>query len=509
MSLLRQLSVLALYQVLGDRADSLMAFLAERLSDKSARLEQAMVRASEKAWNCLELALAGPTLLHSWQTVFSPRDEKTLQQNIQAFLSSIPHTDLPQDPARFCRSARAELHQARKLGLIPGDRASLADVALEHHRVLERCFEPMTYLERSQKVLSNLANELQKAGFTNLSVYVSLKPTGGQPLLVQLVHYFSRKEIEADAHLSSSLMLEKLARIDDTFRGSLDRLNHTLESQSAEFGILLSELGDTVSATHEGVRTVGQRVSETMELMSSTRDDVASLKRQLESQRIELQQLTALLRKMVDSAADVRQPRSLDEKTKPLDAVAAEKPSVSDSLDWSQVRILLEKAQQITQGEPHRRAEVSEVASRLAARAESFAATQQLVRELQAAASPALPITYSIPAEDWTSGLPERDAHLSQRSVQARLISPIFLEQGIDQGPSVDSNSGQSSSRNDALGHLSSDQTAREDIDAPKREEDRADRTNSISANPDRKRFLSPIFENFLEGNKVGSEQSE
>ena len=59
MSLIRQLSVLAVYQTLGDRADSLMFFLRERTDDHSQLLEKALCSASDRAWRCLEVALAG------------------------------------------------------------------------------------------------------------------------------------------------------------------------------------------------------------------------------------------------------------------------------------------------------------------------------------------------------------------------------------------------------------------------------------------------------------------
>ncbi|MCX7699879.1 MAG: hypothetical protein N2039_03290 [Gemmataceae bacterium] len=508
MSLMRQLSVLAIHQVLGDRAESLIGFLGERLSDKSARFEQAMARATEKAWNILDLALAGPAIRRSWRTVFSPRDEKTLQQNIYAFLSSIPEMHLPQDHATFCRLSRAELHQARKKGLIPGHRASLADVIHEHHRILEQCFEPVNHLKRSQQLLKNLADELSTAGFTNLAVFISLQPTGGQPLLVQLVHYFFRREIEADPALCSILTLEKLTNIDDSFRSTLDKLNHSLETHSAELQALLSDVGDTVSATHEGVQLVGRRMSETMELVSSTRDDVASLKHQLECQQVELQRLTALLQQMLESGGETRHAATPEGKSQSADVLAAETPTVSESLDWSQVRLLLAKAQQFTQAEPQRRAEVSELASRLAASAENFEATQRLVRELQAAENSIVPIPYDIPPRFSNRGSAEKRATTSERKTATQLISRIFLEGGLGACHPEGSTAGPSSKYDDNEASQSSSDLKAEGTNDSARMDDRSRCTNKKSTNLERKRFLSPIFDDFCDGDEGRSEQS-
>jgi len=58
MNLLQQLSVLAVYQFLGDRAESFMAFVENRFKDHAARLESALRTANERAWRTLEVALA-------------------------------------------------------------------------------------------------------------------------------------------------------------------------------------------------------------------------------------------------------------------------------------------------------------------------------------------------------------------------------------------------------------------------------------------------------------------
>lgn len=508
MSLMRQLSVLAIHQVLGDRADSLMGFLADRLSDKSARFEQAMTRATEKAWNLLDVALAGPTLLQSWKSVFSPRDEKTLKQNIHAFLSSIPQTDLPHDHSTFYRQSRAELHQARKMGLIPGHRATLADVIHEHQRILERCFEPLNHLKRSEQLLKNLADTLSKSGFTNLAVFISLQPTGRQPLLIQLVHYFFQREIESDSALSSILTLEKLTDIDDRFRNSLDNLTHSLEVHATELRTLLSDVGETVSATHEGVRLVDRRMSETMELVSSTRDDVASLKRQLECQQSELQRLTALLKQMLNSGGEPRRSSTHDEKAQSTDECNTETPLVSESLDWSQVRLLLAKAEEFTQVQPQRRAEVSELASRLAASAETFAATQRCFRELQAAETAIVPIPYDIPEQHSPRRASEKRTSTSQRKTRTQWISSIFLEGVGEDCDPKSSTIGPGCRKDDEVSQSSSNQKAEGSGDSAQSDE-ASQGTSKTLTNPHRRRFLSAIFDDVCEDHDGGPQQSK
>src|SRR5262249_14413696 len=136
MSLIRQLSVLAVCQILGDRADSILGFVGERFSDHGTRLEGALVKSNERAWRCLDGALAGDSFWDSARAMFTARDEQTLQRQIRAFLSSLSAAELPPgDAEAFRRLALADLKAVRKVGLVPGAEVSCRDVAGDHARV--------------------------------------------------------------------------------------------------------------------------------------------------------------------------------------------------------------------------------------------------------------------------------------------------------------------------------------------------------------------------------------
>src|SRR5262249_41684903 len=124
MNLFQEMSILAVRQFLGDRADSLLRFMGDRFSDHGVRLDGALHKANERAWSCLEVALAGTSWWSACKAVLTPRDEQGLQRHIQTFLASLPATEVPGDAETFRKRALADLRSARRVGLVPGPNLS-------------------------------------------------------------------------------------------------------------------------------------------------------------------------------------------------------------------------------------------------------------------------------------------------------------------------------------------------------------------------------------------------
>src|SRR5687767_11505167 len=120
MSLVRALSVLVVKQVLTDRAESLFGFLGDRFSDNARRLEKALHNSSARAWQALELALAGSSWWQAVTSTFTSHEEQGLVQHIRAYLTSLPPDVLPAREEAFRNRCLNDLRSARRVGLVPG-----------------------------------------------------------------------------------------------------------------------------------------------------------------------------------------------------------------------------------------------------------------------------------------------------------------------------------------------------------------------------------------------------
>lgn len=390
MSLLRQLSVLAMCQVLGDRADSLMGFLGERFKDHSLRLEGALGKASERAWRCLEVALAGDSFWDSCKSLLTPKDEQALQQQIRQFLTSLPANDLPADAGAFRKLALAELKTARKVGLIPGGEVKAQEVADDHARLFGRYGDPQSLLRRDRELLDGLAGVLHRDGYANLARYVSLRPADGQPLLVQAVRYFFRREVEADPRLATGLTMEKLDGLDAGLKAGFDDLHSALVG-------------------HES------KLTATLEVVTTTHDDVKTLRAQMEQQHEELRQLTALLKQLLPQAkAPPEEPAKLPAPAR--GPFAGGSPLDQHATEWTQLREVLGWAQRL----PPQRPEVTRVLDRLTETARQVESKRRTILHLEHAESgeDPLPILDALPVEE----PPPRPR------AKGRVISPLFQQ---------------------------------------------------------------------------------
>lgn len=410
MSLIRQLSVLAVCQVLGDRADSLMGFLGERFHDHSGRLERALANATERAWGCLDVALAGDSWLETVKSALAARDEQALRAQIRLFLASIPAAELPGDAVAFRRMARAELDHARKAGLVPGGGLAAPDVAGDHQRVFARYGDPQSLVRRDQELVAGMAALLVKAGYPTLGRYVGLRPPGGQPLLVQAVRYFFRREVEADAKLAAGLTMEKLDGLDAAVRAGMAQLHQAFDRH----GALLGGMAETLQATHQGVAA-------TMEVVTGTHDEVKTLRAQMEQQQEQLRQLTGLMERMLAQ--------------KPADPVPAKpaaglprSPLAGATAEWGQVRELLARVGTAE------RPDLSRLADKLTRKAEELETTRRTILRIEHAEAAPGPLPVYPGGGEILDALPA-DEPPKRRPAAGRLISPLFQNQPPKEEP--------------------------------------------------------------------------
>lgn len=332
MSLVIRLSVLAVHQVLGDRATSLFSFLEGQFSDQASRLDEALHRASDRAWRALELAAAGDSWWSACQGMFTPADEKALRRQVRAFLDSLPPTALPGESADFCRRVVAELKAARRVKLIPGGKASCKDVAgqLAGHDQDQQA-------RREQAEVAELIGTLRREGYADLAMFVGLRPQGGPPLLVAAVRYFFRREIEDDPKLAAGL--------------TSDRLEGLASGQKAGFDGLFEALSAQGGRLEEMLDTVGTQVALTREAAEDARDGVASM-------REDMRRMEALLQRLMEQRAPalaappppaapptpVSVSPIVTERHAPVSGTSPTVVATTEEVpDWEQVRRLLKR----------------------------------------------------------------------------------------------------------------------------------------------------------------------
>ena len=268
MGIVRSLSVLALRQVAHGAThaaglvgvEAVARFLGQHFTDHSQRLVVALRGANERAWQALEVALAGESL---WGKL-DDADDRAFRQQVRAFLDAAPLGGLPSHGLEFRQQTLRELRAARKAGLLLGGALLPNDLA-DGAAALAR-FEGDNLLEEQWHTLEALAEPLRQAGYSALAQLISLRPTEGEPLLVVAVRYFFRRAVESDEEL---------------FRGlAWTHWEALAEGQQRGF----DQLADAL-------REHGRRLDEVLDVLTEVRAVVLDLRREIAGQREQIQRL--------------------------------------------------------------------------------------------------------------------------------------------------------------------------------------------------------------------------
>jgi hypothetical protein len=105
--------------------DAVFVFLTERFTDQSQRLRTALESATERAWKALEVALAG----ESFWNWLDRAEDRSLREQIRAFLDSLPAEQLPNEQDDFRRQCLLDLRAARKAGRLSNEVSDLRELA--------------------------------------------------------------------------------------------------------------------------------------------------------------------------------------------------------------------------------------------------------------------------------------------------------------------------------------------------------------------------------------------
>lgn len=272
MPILQQLSTLALKplldsacQALGlaggaQAAERLVSFFTDRFTDHSQRLHQALSRSSERAWQALELALAGDSLWDRIKVGLARREDQQFREQVRAFLDATPLGNLAGHGPEFRQQCQRELRAARKQGLLTHDTLDARRLAQQSSDLL-RFSDPQARLDAEWGVLEALAGELRQANFPALAHFLTLRPQQDASLLLAAVRYFFRREIERDQELFQGLTHVQLEGLSRGQEAGFDALAEALSRHGDALTGMLDDVREVVTQTHEAVQGLSDQMT--------------------------------------------------------------------------------------------------------------------------------------------------------------------------------------------------------------------------------------------------------
>lgn len=261
MGIIQNLSVLALrqllptivnavgHQVLGGVAETTTNYLTARFTDHSQRFNDALLYANERAWNALEVALAGESILERCKVTLASADDKGFRQQVQLFLNTFPLPELT-GKAEFRRKCLAELQGAKKKGITAQGQLTPKDLARQTADFIRFSGEQIHSAEQS--LFKTIIADLEQANCSSLCWLLSQQVSRGTPLLVVAVRYFFRREVESDPQLAAGMTFTMLDQLNQTQMASLQAFNDLATKQAQQMSLVL----DSLQGIQAGVASV-------------------------------------------------------------------------------------------------------------------------------------------------------------------------------------------------------------------------------------------------------------
>lgn len=193
--LLRQVLAAAAQKVGGQLTEGAVDFVVHRSSEASPALAAPLQSANARAWQALEVLLAG--IVYRDRLGDRPADADTarFRQLWRGYLEALPLADLVDKPEQ-CRQCLAELQAARQAQLLTRGSVETKSAVLQAAALL-RFTDPARLLDAQMLVFKGIAAELKQAGHANLAWLVALKPEPEAPALLTAIRFFFRRELEA------------------------------------------------------------------------------------------------------------------------------------------------------------------------------------------------------------------------------------------------------------------------------------------------------------------------
>jgi serine/threonine protein kinase len=232
-------------------AEAASHFLAQRFTDQSRRLGEALRHASARAWHVLELALAGDSFWQRCRGLLAGGEDRALRDQVRVLLGSAHLPEVARDDA-FRAECLRELQGARRAGVLMHGGVDFQHLARQAGSLV-RFTDPTQRLDAEWQTLGQVADELRQAGYPRLGEFVALRPPGGESLLAVAVRYFFRRAVEEDRELFQGLAFAQLDRLQHTQEEAFDRIGRVLTEQGDRLESLLDDVQATVEQTRAAV----------------------------------------------------------------------------------------------------------------------------------------------------------------------------------------------------------------------------------------------------------------
>jgi serine/threonine protein kinase len=263
MGIIESLSELALRQLMGDGAQVVLRLVRDRFTDQGQRVLEALHNASKRAWQTLEVALAGTSWWDQVKGALAPREQQAFARELQSFLDATPIAELA-GKIQFRKQCLSELQQARKQGIIPGGRLSAEEVARQAAG-WGRHADAQVLRAAETTALTGIAQELKKHRCPNLAWLIQQRPHGGPPLLVLAVRYFFRREVEEDAELAHGLTFQQIDGLSKAQAEGFHNLKAALAKHGQRVEELLSGVRVVVQETNERVKRLEEQIQKLLD----------------------------------------------------------------------------------------------------------------------------------------------------------------------------------------------------------------------------------------------------
>jgi hypothetical protein len=243
-------------------ADAAVKFLGNRFTDHSARMSEALQRASTNAWRALEVALAGDGWWDRVKLTLARREDQVFREQVGAFLRMTPLAGLPSHPPEFRQQALRDLRAAQKAGVLTAGGIEPRALA-QDAGPFARFADPQALLDAEWHAVEAVIDAVRQAGYGALAHFLALRPHGEMPMLVVAVRYFFRREVETDPQLSAALSFAQMERLASMQEAGYDALMTAMTKHSSRLEELmegalavLAEMNAVVTETHGDVKEI-------------------------------------------------------------------------------------------------------------------------------------------------------------------------------------------------------------------------------------------------------------
>ncbi len=293
MAVFSLLSRFALYQVMGEGTEGAMRFIAERLSDQSRLLVDALRDSNDRAWKAMEVALAGEGL---WNKLDKAED-KAFRQQIRTLLDAMP---LPVLTGRneFRRKCLEELQAARKQGMLLS--GSVQDATAPGS--FARQGDQTALVEREKETLKEMSAVLDRAGHRNLAWLVGQEVQPGQALIVLAVRFFFRRAVETSPQLAAGIQFTRMENLTEAQAHGFRDLDAALRSHGQRMEEALGSLTAVVAEARDAAVQARDASAQARDASAQARDAVLDLQGEQRRHGDQLGEIYAMLRQLMEQS---------------------------------------------------------------------------------------------------------------------------------------------------------------------------------------------------------------